>query len=134
MEPSLQRHRDRLECSVPAVDDIFADCLGEACALLSEQGVDAYLDGASAVCGLGRGTELVLIFLENVPQVAHTGGESLIPEIVETTRVFSRTANAKAIAPFLSTLLSCARRLEEGELLSEYFGMLRRLAKEEGGK
>jgi nitric oxide reductase NorD protein len=133
MDPSLQRYRDRLHCSVPAVDDIFADCLEEARALLSERGVEAYLDGASAVCGLGRGTELVLIFLENVPQVAHIGGESLIPEIAETARAFSRTANAKAIAPFLATLLSCARRLEEGELLSEYFGLLQRLAKEEGG-
>ncbi|HFC52945.1 MAG TPA: VWA domain-containing protein [Gammaproteobacteria bacterium] len=131
-EQDFKEYRKRLRCSVAQVDDIFEECMREALELLSPAGVDAYLDGASVVCGLGRGTELVLIFLQGIPVVAHRVGEEVIPEVVEMTRMFSRTAHGKAINPFLSTLPAVARRLEEMPLVREYFGLLERMAREAG--
>ncbi len=130
---NLKQYRERLICNVAQVDDIFENCMNEALELLSPQGIGAYLDGASAVCGLGRGTELVLIFLQGVPSVAHAVGEEIIPEVVDITILFSTTANGKAINPFLSILPAVARRLEEPRLLREYFVLIGRMAKEAGG-
>src|SRR5574340_336400 len=129
-KPDLLAYRQRLKCSVPQVDDIFEGCLAEARVLLSEAGIDAYLEGASSVCNLGRGTELVLIFLEGVPRAARIAGEQIIPEVAEMARFLSRTSVPRAIAPFLSQLPACARRLETDTLLREYFRLLRRMAEE----
>lgn len=132
MSNTYPLYRNQLKCSVAAIDGIFAGCMDEAMSLLSAEGVAAYLDGASAVCGLGRGTELVLIFLENMPRVASIGGEALITGTVEMARLLSRTANSKAINPFLSTLAYVVRRLEDGELVRAWFKLVRLMA-ERGG-
>lgn len=127
---NLERYRDKLKCSVQQVDDVFPGCMAEAKAVFSESGLDAYLDAASIICNLGRGQELVLIFLEEMPATAKIVGEAIIAEVVESVKMLSRTANAKAINPFLSLLPTCARRLEEPELMSEYLHLVRRMANE----
>jgi nitric oxide reductase NorD protein len=129
--PSEQRKR--LKCSVPQVDDVFPGCMAEASVVFSPAGLDAYLDGASTVCGLGRGTELVLIFLEEMPSVARIAGEEILSDVVATVCLLSRTANGSAINPFLSTLPACARRLEEPDLLRDYFGLVARVAERASG-
>jgi hypothetical protein len=126
----LQNCRQRLKCSVPQVDDIFPGCMEEAEKLLTPQGIEAYLDGASAICSLGRGQELPLIFLEGMPLVARITGEAIIPEVVEMARFLSRSGSPRAIGPFLSRLPACARRLETAELVGAYFRLVRRLAEE----
>lgn len=128
MDP--QACRRRLDCSVPQVDDVFPGCLAEATRLLSPQGVEAWLDGASALCKLGRGQELPVIFLENVPPVAHIAGESIIPEVVAMARYLSRAGSARAIALWLTTLPAVARRLETGEQLLFHFDVVRQVAEQ----
>jgi nitric oxide reductase NorD protein len=129
----LQAHRQRLRCSVSRVDDIFPGCMEEATKLLSPDGIEAYLDGASTLCNLGRGQELPIIFLENMPLVARIAGERIIPEVVEMAQLLSGAGSPKAIAPFLDKLPACARRLETTELLGAYFGLVKRLAQEAPG-
>jgi hypothetical protein len=123
-------HRQRLHCSVPQVDDIFPACLEEATRLLTPQGVEDWLDGASAICGLGRGQELPVIFLENMPRVARIAGERIIAEVVEMARYLSRSGNAQAIAPYLARLPAVTRRLETDELLLFYFDIVRQIAEQ----
>jgi len=126
----LERYRDKLKCSVPQVDDIFPGCMAEAKPVLTEAGLDAYLEGASTICNLGRGTELVLIFLEELPATAKIVGEQVLGQSVDIVKMLSRTANAKAINPFLTLLPTCARRLEEPELMEDYFHLVQRMANE----
>jgi len=130
MARDISADRQRLQCNVPQVDDIFADCLSDASAVLSPAGIAAYLDGASVLCNLGRGQELVLIFLEEIPAVAKIAGEAIIPDIVETAQLLSRAGAAKGIAPFLSLLPACTRRLESALLLREYFRLIETMARE----
>ncbi len=130
MSQNLQHYRERLRCSVRQVDDIFAGCMAEANRVFTPEGLERYLDGASTVCNLGRGQELVLIFLEGMPEVGRRCGEGVIPAVVESVRLLSATANAKAINPFLSTLPTVARRLPEAELLKEWLGLVEQMARE----
>ncbi len=123
-------YRQRLRCNVAQVDDVFPACLAEAQRLLTPAGVERYLDGASALCGLGRGQDLPVVFLETMPMVAGIAGEDLIAETIEMARFLSRSGNAKAIAPLLATLPAVARRLETGEQLLFYFDIVRQLAEQ----
>ncbi len=128
MTLDISAARQRLRCNVPQVDDIFAECLGDAHTVLSSAGIVAYLEGASIICNLGRGQELVLIFLEKIPAVAKIAGEAIIPDIVEISRLLSRAGAAKGITPFLSLLPACARRLENARSLQKYFRLIETMA------
>lgn len=130
MTIDIQSYRQRIRCNVQRIDEIFAGCLAEALTVFSAKGLEAYLDGAAAICGLGRGQELVLLFLEHMPGVARSAGEEIVPDVADTARMLSDTANAKAINPFLTTLPTAARRLKEAEPLREYFGLVTRVARE----
>ncbi|MDD5033958.1 MAG: VWA domain-containing protein [Methylococcaceae bacterium] len=127
---NLEIYRARFHCHHPRVDEIFETCLTEAQSILSEAGVEAWLDGASLAGNLGRGTELGLIFLEEIPAVVAVSDESLIPEISRLTVFLSRNGAPKAIAPFLNLLPACARRLGSAELLSEYLALIRRFCRQ----
>ena len=102
--------REQLKCSFKDLDAVFSDCMEEALALLSEKGVKDYLDGASLVCMIGRGFEPVLVYLEEMPQVASQLGESTLSLVSQTVWKFSRSPNGVAIRPLLQTIAAAARR------------------------
>ncbi|OGT88090.1 MAG: hypothetical protein A2286_09965, partial [Gammaproteobacteria bacterium RIFOXYA12_FULL_61_12] len=104
------------------------DCIAEAVALLSPQGVKDYLDGASLICRIGRGFEPVLIYLEEMPQVASQLGEGTLELVSRTVWRLSRGTNGKAIPHFLQTIAEAARRLGSEESLERYVDLMMGLA------
>ena len=114
----------RLICSFARVQSVFDDCLTHARMKLSDAGVDAYIDGAQAICRMGRGEEPVLAFLEEMPLVAAQLGEEVIAEVVEFTRKLARTPNSRAIPPFLQGLSAAAKHLESRRLFGEYLQLV----------
>lgn len=130
MKTETQAWRDRLQCSVSRIDDIFEEALHEAQEVLSPQGVDAWLTGADRVCQLGRGTELVLVFLDEIPEVVRHSDEAIIPEVAASAALLSEYAVGKAINPFLATLPGVARRLGSAGLLRGWLRLVERMAME----
>jgi hypothetical protein len=116
--------RAALGCGFAAVQNVFDDCLAYARGKLTPAGVTAYIEGANAICKMGRGEEPVLLFLEEMPQVAWQLGEDAIPEVVAFTRKLARTPNSPAIDPFLQSLAAAARALESRELFNEYLNLV----------
>ena len=133
MNAEIVAHRARLRCNVSRIDEVFPGCLAEASRLLSPAGVDAWLDAASQICALGRGQELPLIFLENMPPVAKLCGEALIPEVAAMARSLSLAGSAPAIAAYLAHLPAVARRLESVALMQVYFDIVRSIAEQAPG-
>lgn len=121
----LQAYRDSLKCSFKDLDAVFEDCMTEALALLSEQGIKDYLKGASLICMIGRGFEPVLVYLEEMPQVARQLGESTLSLVSQTVWDMSRSPNGAAIPPFLQTIAEAARRLGSEESLENYIDILK---------
>jgi hypothetical protein len=119
-DDQLQGYREQLTCNFEQLDHVFADCMTEAEALLSPEGIKAYLEGASLVCMIGRGFEPVLVYLEEMPEVADLLGEETLGLISQTVWKMSRSPNGKAILPFLQTVAEAARRLGSAELLGHY--------------
>jgi nitric oxide reductase NorD protein len=116
--------RQQLRCNFPQLDQVFPDCMAEAQARLSEAGIKDYLDGASLICRIGRGFEPVLVYLEEMPQVAADLGEETLSLISQTVWKISRSPNGKAILPFLQSIAEAARRLASSELLTHYTEMI----------
>jgi nitric oxide reductase NorD protein len=123
-EADIQAYREELRCGFKDLDEVFADCMQEACARLSAQGVKDYLEGASLICMIGRGFEPVLVYLEEMPQVAARLGEETLSLVSQTVWKMSRSPNGKAIPPFLQTIAEAARRLGSADSLRRYIDIL----------
>lgn len=116
--------RQQLQCSFKRVQNVFDDCMADARQHLSAAGITVYIDGANAINRMGRGEESVLVFLEEIPQVAANMGENVIEEIVSFTRTLAKSPNSKAIPNFLQSLGAAARALESRELFTEYLNLV----------
>ena len=123
-ETDLAVFREQLKCGFKDLDEVFADCMEEALACLSEQGVKDYIEGASRICMIGRGFEPVLVYLEEMPQVAAALGEGTLSLVSQTVWDMSRSPNGKAIPPFVQTIAEVARRLGSEDSLQHYIEML----------
>ena len=116
--------REQLKCNFARVQSVFDDCMADARKHLSAEGISAYIDGANAINRTGRGEEPVLVFLEEMPQVAAQLGEGVIEEVVSFTRTLAKSPNSKAIPNFLQSLAAAARALESRELFTEYLNLV----------
>ncbi len=120
----LEAYRKQFDCGFAQVQRVFGDCLAYARGKLSDAGIAAYIEGARAICKMGRGEEPVLLFLEEMPQVAAQLGEAVIPEVVAFTLKLARSPNSPSIAPFLQSLAAAARALESRELFTGYLNLV----------
>ncbi|HHJ80281.1 MAG TPA: VWA domain-containing protein, partial [Candidatus Tenderia electrophaga] len=120
----LEFYRSQINCNFEQLDAVFEDCMMEAKALLSEQGIKDYLDGASLVTMIGRGFDPILTYLEEMPKVAHDLGGETLSLVSQTVWQLSRTPNSKAIPAFLQTIGEAARRLGSKESLQQYIEMV----------
>lgn len=116
----LESYWAQLDCGFPRVELVFADCMREALAKLSNGGIAAYIEYARFLGKMGRGAEPILIFLEEWPEVAQQVGEEALPDVIECIRRMWKSPNGKAIVPFLQSLPTTARRLHSRELLKDY--------------
>ena len=123
-DSELQIYRAQLKCGFKDLDEVFGDCMDEALASLSVQGVKDYLEGASLVCAIGRGFEPVLVYLEEMPQVAAALGEGTLSLVSQTVWKMSRTPNGRAIPAFVQTIAEAARRLGSEDSLRHYIELL----------
>ena len=123
-ETELRGYRERLNCGFEKIDDVFADCLEDARGRLSDKGIEDYLDGASLICMIGRGVEPVLVYLEEMPEVAERLGEEMLSIVSQFVWKMSRTPNGRAILPFLQSLAEAARRLGSPEQMGHYLELI----------
>ena len=123
-DEQIQYFREQLSCGFRDLDEFFPHCLEEALKVLSPQGLKDYLDGAGLICKIGRGFEPVLVYLEEMPEVASRLGESTLNLVSQAVWKMSRTPNGKSIPPFLQTIGEASRRLGSEELLRGYIDMV----------
>ncbi len=116
----MKGYWQQLDTRFPQVAEVFEDCMAEALAELTPEGLDAYLEAARILGKLGRGVEPMLAFMESWPSVAKTVGEAALPIVMASVRAMQKSPNGAAIAPLLQTLAPVARRLQSLEQLQHY--------------
>lgn len=118
--PLMAAYWKQLDTRFPQVEEVFEDVMAEALAVLTREGIDAYLEAARVIGKLGRGVEPMLAFMEEWPSTAKAVGESALPSVMALIQRLQKSPNGKAITPFLQTLAPVARRLQSQELLQHY--------------
>ena len=123
-EAALTLYREQLRCNFKQIDAVFADCLEEAQASLSEEGLSDYFEGASLICMIGRGVEPVLVYLEKMPRIAERLGENMLSVVSQSVWRMSRSPNGGSIPPFLQSLPEAARRMASEAQFQRYLDLV----------
>jgi len=113
---------------VPAVRDVLEGTFHEAAHIMSPMGLESYMDGAKALCKLGRGHDLVITYIQEMPLVVKECGEDIIPDCLTAAMKLSSMTSGEVITLLFSSLPSAARYLGDAELLRGYLTFIHQLA------
>lgn len=120
MTIQLEDYQEFLEKFSPETREIFDSTYQEATRVMSPAGLADYLDGAKGLCKLGRGNDLVMTYLQEMPLVAKECGEDIIPDVVTAAMKLSSMVSGEVINLMLATLPNAARHLGDAELVRGY--------------
>lgn len=116
----LEEYREFLEKITPDVRDVLDGSYQEATRVMSPAGLQDYLDGAKAIQKLGRGKELIITYLQEMPAVAKECGEDIIPDVVTSAMKLSSMVSGEVITLMISSLPTASRHLGDAELVRGY--------------
>ncbi|MCC2110683.1 MAG: VWA domain-containing protein [Hyphomicrobiales bacterium] len=128
MTIDLEEYREALCDAAPEVRATFESNFQEAARLMSPAGLSAYLEGARALCNLGRGTDLVITFLQDMPLVAKECGDDVIEDCVVSAMKLSSMTSGEVITLLVASLPTAARRLGDPELLRGYLALIHQVS------
>ena len=100
----------------------------EAARILSPTGMQHYFEGARGLSNLGRGPDLVVSWLQEVPLVAKEVGEDIIIDLATTAMKLSSMTSGEVITLMISSLPTAARRLGDAELVRDYLNFVHQLS------
>ena len=100
----------------------------EAARVMSPRGLDQYLTGIKAMCGLNKGVDLVLTYVQEMPGVAKEVGEDVIPDVVSALMKLASHTSGTVVALIMASMPLAASRLGDAEVLRGYLNLLHQLA------
>ncbi|RUM78204.1 MAG: VWA domain-containing protein [Candidatus Thioglobus sp.] len=124
----LEDYAEFLEKIAPEVRSVLDATFQDAARVISPAGLRDYLDGAKSLCNLGKGNDLVVTYLEVMPQIAKECGEDIIPDCVASALKTSSLTSGEVISLLLSTLPVVSRHLGDAQLVRGYMTMIHQLA------
>ena len=83
MHPELAEYLQCIDPEDLGDTDLVEPSYLEAQRIMSPQGLENYLVGIKAMCTLGKGQDLVLTYVQEMPQVVKEVGEDIIPDVIE---------------------------------------------------
>lgn len=128
MSVNLDDYRDWLEKTDPRIRDTLDASFAEAARVMSPDGLTHYLKGAQALCDLGRGSDLVVSYLQEIPAVAKEVGEDVIKDCSTAAMKLSSLVSGEIISLLFANLPTASRRLGDAELLRSYLNLIHQLA------
>ena len=128
MSIKLEDYEEYLENVAPEVRDVLEGTFHEAARVMSPAGLQEYLEGAKSLCNLGRGKDLVISYLQEIPLVVKESGEDLIKDILSAALKLSSMTSGEVISLLFSSLPTAARRLGDAELLRGYLTLVHQMA------
>lgn len=125
MAVELEKYQDILDDLGEHAGEVLRASWGEAARVFSSRGIEKYyLQGAAGLKSLGRGTDLVVSFIQSAPAVARELGEDAVSDMLGTAiKMYSKTS-ASVITAIFSTSPVAATRLGDAELFRGYLHLL----------
>lgn len=124
----LEDYQEFIDESSPVIIDVLHGCFPEASRIMSPASLDTYMQGAQSLTSLGRGSKLVISYLQDVPLVVNECGEDVITDILSASMKLSSMASGEVIALLFSSLPTAARRLGDADLLRDYLTFIHQLS------
>lgn len=100
----------------------------EAARVMSPNGLNNYLVGMRAMCTMGRGQDLVLTYVQEMPSVAKEIGEDIIPDIVAAMMKLASHTSGSVITLIIANMPLVAKRLGDADVARGYLKLLHNLA------
>ncbi len=127
MSIKLEDYEEFLQ-DVPAIRDVLEGTFHEAAHIMSPTGLESYLEGAKALLNLGRGEDLVITYIQEMPLVVKECGEDIIPDCLTAAMKLSSMTSGEVIMLLFSSLPSASRNLGDAELLRGYLTFIHQFA------
>ena len=124
----LEDYQDFLSDAAPEVRETLEATFHEAARVMSPAGLRIYLDGAKGLCRLGRGSDLVITYLQEMPLVAKECGEDVVPDCINAALKLSSMTSGQVVALLFASLPTAARRLGDAELLRGYLNLIHQMS------
>jgi len=128
MAIKLEDYEEYLEGVAPEIRDVLEGTFSEASHVMSPTGLRDYLEGAKALANLGRGSDMVICYLQEMPLVAKECGEDIITDCIAAAMKLSSMTSGEVIALLFSSLPTASRRLGDAELLRGYLTLIHQLS------
>ncbi len=124
MSIQLSDYEDLLEDLGEHAGEVLQAVWSEAVRVFTPRGLQAWLEGAAGLKALGRGSDVVISFIESAPLVAREIGEEAVFDMLSVgIKMFSKTS-ADAISMMFSTAPTAAERLGDAALFRDYLSLL----------
>ena len=127
MSIKLEDYEEFLE-DRPSIREVLEGTFHEAARIMSPAGLEAYMDGVRAICQLGRGSDLVITYIQDMPLVVKECGEDIIEDCVTAAMKLSSMTSGEVIGLLFSSLPSAARNLGDAQLLRGYLTFIHQFA------
>lgn len=128
MSIKLEDYEEFLEDAAPEIRDVLEGTFQEASRVMSPNGLEEYLDGAKSLCKLGRGTDVVSSYLQEMPLVAKECGEDVVGDCITAAMKLSSMTSGEVVALLFASMPSAARNLGDAELFRGYLTLIHQLA------
>ena len=128
MAIDLNYYIECIEKAAPEIRDTMEGTYHEAARVMSPAALQEYLEGGKGLCELGRGKDLVISYLEEMPLVVKECGEDVIRDCINSALKLSSMTSGEVIALLFASLPTAARRLGDPELLRGYLGLIHQLS------
>ena len=128
MSIKLEDYEEQLKDVAPEVRDVLEGTFQEASRVMSPVGLETYMDGAKGLCGLGRGKDLVISYLQEMPLVVKECGEDVITDCITAAMKLSSMTSGEVITLMFNSLPTASRRLGDAELLRGYLTLIHQLS------
>ena len=128
MSMKLEDYEDFLTDVAPEIRDVLEGTFQEASRVMSPTGLQAYMDGAKSLCNLGRGSNVVISYLQEMPLVAKECGEDVVGDCLTAAMKLSSMTSGEVVALLFGSMPTAARNLGDAELFRGYLTLIHQLA------
>ena len=120
----LEEYQAVLDDLPTDAQDVLRASWNEAARMFSSRGLDNYLKGAVALGSLGRGEELVVTYIQEMPEVSRAIGEEVLPDIVNFLLSMASKTSGHVLTLIVGTAPLAAQRLGDENLFRAYLNVL----------
>jgi len=127
MTLSLEHHTELLEDLGPHASEILQASWYEAARVFSAHGLENYVQGARSLKSLGRGSELVITFIERAPSIAKEIGEDSVVDLLDAVMALASKTSGAVLQAIIDSAPIAAKRLGDPSLFGAYLQLLNTL-------